>query len=74
MGKNDDWANSKTDKERKHESNRQHLEEQLWYDIKKAKLGFIPSHTKLCDKQGNPIESRYRPDQLADYFEKINGT
>ena len=26
------------------------LEEELWYDIKKAKSGFIPTHTKLRDK------------------------
>ena len=45
------------------------LEEELWHDIKKARRGFTPKHTKLCDDSGSPITSRDRPNVLADYFE-----
>ena len=45
------------------------LEDQLWHDIKKAKSAFVPSHTKLLNKEGIPCTSNERPDILADYFE-----
>ena len=46
------------------------MEEELWFDIKKAKTGFVPNHTKLADDGGKVITSEGRPDRLADYFEK----
>ena len=45
------------------------MEEELWYDIKKAKTGFIPNHTKLSNERGEVITSEERPDRLADNFE-----
>ena len=52
------------------ENNIRHLEEELWYDIKKAKRGFVPNHTKLA-KESKVIRSVERPEVLADYFENI---
>ena len=46
------------------------LEDNLWFDIKKAKASFVPSHTKLLDEKGEPIKSCDRPYILADHFEK----
>ena len=46
------------------------LEDHLWYDSKKAKASFVPSHTKLLDEKGEPIKSCDRPNILADHFEK----
>ena len=45
------------------------LEDQLWHDIKKAKTAFVPSHTKLLNKEGVLCTSNERPDILADFFE-----
>ena len=47
-----------------------HFEEELWYDINKAKIGFVPNHTKLIKEDGKIANSKERPDCLADYFEK----
>ena len=41
------------------------LEEQLWYDIKKAKAGFLPNHTKLKYSTGILIKSTDRPNTLG---------
>ena len=45
------------------------MEEELWYDIKKAKTGVVPNHTKLSNEEGEVITSEERPDRLADHFE-----
>ena len=55
----------------KRENTKRHMEEELWYDIKKAKTGFMPNHTKLSNEKGEVITSDQRPDVLADYFEKV---
>ena len=54
-------------KERR-ENTKKHLEEELWYDIEKAKTGFVPNHTKLSNEKGEVITSEERPDRLADHF------
>ena len=46
------------------------LEEELWYDIKKAKRGSVPSHAKVADADGNVAKSKERHEILADHFEK----
>ena len=46
------------------------LEDNLWYDIKKAKASYMPSHTKLLNEKGEPTTSNERPNILADHFEK----
>ena len=46
-----------------------HLEEELWFDIKKAKTQFMPTHMKLTNEKGDIIKSNERPDRLADHFE-----
>ena len=33
-----------------------HLEEELWFDIKKAKRGFVPNHSKLANNSGEVIK------------------
>ena len=48
----------------------QHLEEELWFDIKKAKKNFMPSHTKIADGENLVLRSDEKPDRIADYFEK----
>ena len=36
-----------------------HVEEELWYDIKKAKTGFVPNHTKLFKEDGKmPLQKK----------------
>ena len=45
------------------------LEDNLWHDIKKAKTAFVPSHTKLLNKDKKPCTSDERPEILADYYE-----
>ena len=47
-----------------------HFEEELWYDMKRANMGFVPNHTKLIKEDGKVANSKERPDCLADYFEK----
>ena len=44
------------------------LEEDLWFDVKKAKRGFVPTHTKLSHKDGRQAASNERPEILADFF------
>ena len=51
------------------DKNIQDLEKGLWYDIKKAKAKFLPSHTKLRKADGTVCASNERPDILADHFE-----
>ena len=46
-----------------------HLEEELWYDIKKAKTGYLPRHTKLKKEDGEVAKSTERASVLADFFE-----
>ena len=46
-----------------------HLEEELWYDIKKAKTGYLPRHTKLKKEDGEIAKSTERAEVLADFFE-----
>ena len=46
------------------------LEECLWYDIKKAKTGFVPNHVKLRKEDGTIAKSSERPEVLADHFDK----
>ena len=41
------------------------LEECLWYDIKKAKTGFVPNHVKLRKTDGSIAQSNERPEVLA---------
>ena len=41
----------------------------MWFDIKKAKSNFLPSHTKLKRADGTKCTSNERPDILADHFE-----
>ena len=48
----------------------QNLEECLWYDIKKAKAGFIPNHVKLRKTDGSIAKSIERPEVLAEHYEK----
>ena len=48
----------------------ENLEDHLWFDIKKAKASFVPSHTKLLDEKGEPTKSCDSPHILADHFEK----
>ena len=45
------------------------LEECLWYDIKKAKTGFVPNHVKLRKEDGKIARSDERPEVLADYYD-----
>ena len=45
------------------------LEDNLWHDIKKTKTAFVPSHTKLLNKEGLPCTSDQMPHILADYYE-----
>ena len=45
------------------------MEEELWYDIKKAKTGFVPNHAMLSNEKEEVITSEERPDRLADHFE-----
>ena len=45
------------------------LEENLWHDIEKARTDFVPSHTKLLNKDNKPCTSDERPDMSTDYFE-----
>ena len=40
------------------------LEECLWYDLKKAKAGYLPTHTKLRKNDGNVANSQERPEAL----------
>ena len=47
----------------------QDLEKGLWYDIKKPKSDFLPSHTKLKGADGSICASNERPHILADHFE-----
>ena len=46
-----------------------HLEEELWYDIKKAKTGYLLRHTKLKKEDGEVAKSTERAAVLADFFE-----
>ena len=65
-----DWMTKVIRKQVKMEKNFyriKHLEEELWYDIKKAKTGFVPNHTKLLKDDGKIATSKERPDCLADY-------
>ena len=55
----------------KQQSRIKHLEEELWFDVKKAKTGFVPDHSKLAGEDGKVLTSDKRPDRLADYFEKV---
>ena len=48
------------------------LEECIWYDIKKAKAGFIPNHIKLRKQDGSIAKSCERPEVLADHCDKKN--
>jgi len=48
----------------------QNLEECLWYDIKKAKTGFVPNHVKLRKTDNTIARSNERPEVLADHYEK----
>ena len=45
------------------------LEDHLWHDIKKTRTAFVPSHTKVLNKNQKPCTSDERPEILADYFE-----
>ena len=45
------------------------LEDNLWHDIKETKRAFVPSHTKLLNKEGQPCTSNECPNILADYYE-----
>ena len=47
----------------------QDLEKKLWYDSKKAKSNFMPSHTKLKRQDGTVCKSNERPDIFADDLE-----
>ena len=50
-----DWMTKTSRKHVKMEKNYyrvKHFEEELWYDIKKAKMGFVPNHTKLIKEDG----------------------
>ena len=49
-----------------------YLEEELWYDLKKAKMGYLPKHTKLTKPNGEVAKSTERAEVLADFFEKQN--
>ena len=46
-----------------------HLEEELWYDIKKAKTGYLLRHTKLKKEDGEVAKSTERAAVSADFFE-----
>ena len=46
------------------------MEEELWFDIKKAKRGFVPNHSKMSNTKNEVIKSNEKPNRLADYFEK----
>ena len=48
-----------------------HLEQELWFDVKKAKTAFVPKHTKMTDRDGKILTSDMRPDRFADHFEKV---
>ena len=48
-----------------------HLEEELWFDIKKAKSMFMPNHTKIKDKNKKVAMSHDRRNILADHFENV---
>ena len=47
-----------------------YLEEELWYDVKRAKAGYLPKHTKLKKENGEIAKSTERAEVLADFFEK----
>lgn len=47
-----------------------HLEEKIWFDVKRAKTGFVPTHTKLKHEDGKIATSAERPEVLADFDEK----
>ena len=46
-------------------------EKEDWREVKQTKKGFMPEYTRLKHKNGVVATSAERPDNLADYFEKI---
>ena len=48
----------------------QNFEEELWFDIKRAKAPYLPKHIKLKEKSGETAKTTRRPHILADYFEE----
>lgn len=58
----------KTIKQERTDLRIKHLEEELWFDVKKAKRGFVPSHTKMSHKDGRIAKSNEKPEILAEYF------
>ena len=46
------------------------LEDELWFDIRKAEKGFVPNHTKIQHPDGSIATSDARPTILSDHYEK----
>ncbi len=42
----------------------------MWYDVKRAKTGYLPAQTRLFKTDGKVANTAEIPNLLADYFEK----
>ena len=43
-----------------------------WTSVKRARMGFIPGHTKLRNQRGKIVNDRLRADTFAEYYEEIH--
>ena len=43
-----------------------------WTSVKRARMGFVPGHTKLRNQRGEIVNDRLRADTFAKYYEEVH--
>ena len=43
-----------------------------WTSVKRARIGFIPTHTRITNQRGKTVNDRLRADTFAKYYEEVH--
>ena len=43
-----------------------------WTSVKRARIGFIPTHTRITNQRGEIVNDRLRAETFAKYYEEVH--